>query len=103
MKLGETLEKLINSSLSMKGEFDEMKKQLKDKAVVGSSGGGMVKVHVNGALEIINIEFEQDVLEGGDRVMLVELIKSATNKAREASSSVKPAVVARVRSSGAAL
>lgn len=47
--------------------------------VVGEAGGGLVKVHATGALEITRVEIDESA--GDDLEMLEDLITAATNEA----------------------
>lgn len=78
----------------MKGNFGDMMKQAQalqasmQKAqaeiaaleVVGESGGGMVKITMNGRHEVRRVQIEPAVI-GEDREMLEDLIAAATNDA----------------------
>ena len=47
----------------------------------GDAGAGMVKVKVNGRMELIVCEISEDVFKSHDREMLEDLIKAAVNQA----------------------
>jgi DNA-binding YbaB/EbfC family protein len=48
--------------------------------VEAASGGGMVKVKVNGAEEIVDIKIEKDVINPDDKGMLEDLVLAAANE-----------------------
>lgn len=50
------------------------------RTVEASAGGGMVKVTVNGRLEVVHLHIEPQVLEGGDVEMLQDLVVAAVNQ-----------------------
>jgi len=56
--------------------------------VEGASGGGEVKVTVNGRLEVVSVRIDPELLKDGDAELLEELVAAAVNagmsKAREA-------------------
>jgi nucleoid-associated protein EbfC len=56
--------------------------------VEGASGGGEVKVQVNGRLEVVAVRIDPDLLKEGDAELLEDLVTAAVNagmsKAREA-------------------
>jgi DNA-binding YbaB/EbfC family protein len=62
------------------GEFQEKLGRLK---VTGSSGGGMVEVEINGRMEVQELRIAPEVMEGGDREMLQDLVVAAFNSALE--------------------
>ena len=47
----------------------------------GDAGAGMVRVRVNGHMEILSCTLSDEALRGGDREMLEDLIKAAVNQA----------------------
>lgn len=51
------------------------------KTVEASAGGGMVTAVVSGRLELVRLHIEPQVLEGGDREMVQDLIIAAVNQA----------------------
>ena len=58
----------------------QAKDELQNKYVEGSSGGGMVRVRMNGEFEIDDISIEEEILKG-DNAMLKDLIIAAFNDA----------------------
>jgi hypothetical protein len=47
----------------------------------GDAGGGMVKVKVNGHMEVLRCEVSDELLKMNDREMLEDLIRGAVNVA----------------------
>ena len=63
---------------------DRLKKAKENLGVLtlsSESGGGMVKVTVNGNRQILKIEVENSLIKPEDKEMLQDLIVAATNKA----------------------
>jgi DNA-binding YbaB/EbfC family protein len=56
--------------------------------VEGASGGGEVKIQVNGRLEVVSVRIDPELLKEGDAELLEDLVAAAVNagmsKAREA-------------------
>ncbi len=48
-----------------------------DQEVEGQAGGGVVKVRVTGALDIVGVSIEPEVVEAGDVQMLEDLVMAA--------------------------
>ncbi|MCB0346602.1 MAG: YbaB/EbfC family nucleoid-associated protein [Bdellovibrionales bacterium] len=65
----------------MQQGMTQVREDLKHKEVEASVGGGMVKVKMNGAHEVIAITIEKEVVNPDDVSMLQDLIKSAVNEA----------------------
>jgi DNA-binding YbaB/EbfC family protein len=60
---------------------EQLQKQMETTVVEASAGGGMVAVKMNGAKKLISIQIEQEVVAGGDKEMLQDLIVAAVNEA----------------------
>ncbi|MCP5062818.1 MAG: YbaB/EbfC family nucleoid-associated protein [Ignavibacteriae bacterium] len=68
----------------MQAEMEKAQAELANKTVSAESGGGMVKATCNGQKEIISLEIDEEVANGGDKEMMEDLIVAAVNKALEA-------------------
>jgi DNA-binding YbaB/EbfC family protein len=64
----------------MQSKLQKLDVELKERVVEAASGGGMVKVKVNGAEEIVDIKVEKDVINPDDKGMLEDLILAAVNE-----------------------
>ncbi len=64
-------------------EVEQLKVRLAQLSAEGDAGGGMVKVKVNGQMIVQAVTLSDEALNGGDRELLEELIKAATNQAIE--------------------
>ncbi len=81
-KFAETLKNLF----LVKSKLDELQKVLKDKRVTAEVGGGMVRVVMDGQQNVIDIEFDDELLK--DKKMLHDLLISALNEAKRKSQEV---------------
>ncbi len=59
----------------------QMQSQLQTARVEGQAGGGMVKVTLNGAYEVVALKIEPTVVDKEDVTMLEDLIRAAFNDA----------------------
>jgi DNA-binding YbaB/EbfC family protein len=59
----------------------QVQEVLESKTVVAESGGGMVKVTVNGKQQLTNIHIDKEVVNPADTEMLEDLVLAAANKA----------------------
>jgi DNA-binding YbaB/EbfC family protein len=75
--MGQLMKQANQMQLRMKKAQDEIAKMEFD----GSSGGGAVKVKVNGDNKILKMEISEEVMKAGDVEMLQDLIMTATNDA----------------------
>lgn len=62
-------------------EMEKLQQRLPQLTAEGDAGAGMVKVRVNGRLEMTACVLSDEVIGSGDREMLEDLIKAATNQA----------------------
>lgn len=60
---------------------EELQRQMEQTEIEASSGGEMVSVKMNGNKHLLSIEIDPEVLGGGDREMLQDLIVAAVNEA----------------------
>jgi DNA-binding YbaB/EbfC family protein len=60
---------------------ERMQAQLREKAVVGSAGGGMVKVSVNGLYEVLSVSIDKAAIDPADPAMLEDLVRAAVSQA----------------------
>ena len=70
--------------------LEQKQEELNAREFSASSGGGMVKVTVNGAREVLSVEIDPQCVDPDDVEMLQDLVLSAVNGAlKEAASTVE--------------
>lgn len=78
---------LLKQAQKMQQEMSRVQEGLKDRVVEGTSGGGMVTVHVNGNIDVLAIKINPEAIDPDDVEMLEDLIlgavKQGVEKARE--------------------
>lgn len=74
--------KLMKQAQEMQAKMAQVQEELARKEVEGSSGGGMVKVRMNGQQEVLSVVFDPEVFGEGDKEMLEDLVVAAINEAR---------------------
>ncbi len=62
-------------------EMEEAQKELEEKEVTATAGGGAVEVTVSGKHEVTKIKLSEEVVDPDDIEMLEDLIMAATNEA----------------------
>ena len=72
---------IMKQAQKMQKKMAEMQESLSEKTLEVSSGGGAVKVTVNGEKKIIDLIISQDVIDPEETEMLQDLIISAVNEA----------------------
>lgn len=64
-------------------KYQELSSQVEQMEVEASSGGGMVRVRVNGRMELVDIHIKPECVDPQDVELLQDLIKSAMREAQE--------------------
>jgi len=71
----------MKQAQKMQQEMGRIQEESKKKTVEAAAGGGMVVVVANGAMEIVSIKIEKDVVNPDDIEMLQDLVVAAVNEA----------------------
>jgi hypothetical protein len=72
---------LLAKAKQMQTRIAEMQRDLAQRRVEGTAGGGMVTVVATGDLRILEVRIEPSLLASGDREMLQDLTAAAVNAA----------------------
>jgi DNA-binding YbaB/EbfC family protein len=67
----------------LREEMERFQQHLGQVVAEGDAGAGMVKVRVNGRMEVLGCRLSEDAFRPQDRELLEDLIKAATNQALE--------------------
>jgi nucleoid-associated protein EbfC len=80
MNFGEMMEMLRNPQ-AMQARLTELREKTERVTAAGSSGGGMVRVTLNGAFEMLACEISPEAMAAGDAALLADLLRAAFNDA----------------------
>jgi nucleoid-associated protein EbfC len=76
--------------MKMMGKMKEVQARMKEAqdnlvkiTATGESGGGMVKVTVNGKKQIVAIDIDAAILKADDKILIQDLVVAAVNKASD--------------------
>jgi DNA-binding YbaB/EbfC family protein len=94
MNFAEIMEMLRNPQ-AMQARVNELRDKTERIRATGSSGGGMVRVSLNGAMEMLSCEISPELVAGGDAALLQDLVRGAFN---DAAAKVKEAIQAELSS-----
>ena len=72
---------ILKQAQAMQEQIAKIQEQAAAKTVVGSAGGGMITVTANGAMEIVSVKIDPEVIKSNDAEMLQDLVTAATNDA----------------------
>ena len=73
------MSKMLKQAQEMQKRMETVQNELGDIVIDADSGGGMVKVKINGNLELKELNIQDEVLEE-DKEMIEDLVISAVNK-----------------------
>lgn len=68
---------LFKNLQSLQSQMTGMQDKMKDVSAVGTSGGDMVSIEMNGAMEVIKVTISPDIVDPEDITMLEDLILAA--------------------------
>ncbi len=74
---------LMRQAKKLEKAMADAKEKLADVVVDAESGGGLVKVRMNGRYEVVKIEIDPQAIDPGERAMLEDLVTAAVNAAVE--------------------
>ncbi len=72
---------LMKQAQKMQRQMEETTKELEEKEVTATAGGGAVEVTVSGKKEVVKVKLSEEVVDPDDIEMLEDLIVAATNEA----------------------
>ncbi|MCI8327810.1 MAG: YbaB/EbfC family nucleoid-associated protein [Lachnospiraceae bacterium] len=72
---------IMKQAQKMQKQMEEATKELQEKEVTSTAGGGVVEVTVSGKKEITKIKIDPEAVDPDDVEMLEDLIMAATNEA----------------------
>ena len=74
---GQNMQSIMRQAQKMQEDLEKAQKELEQTQVVGSAGGEMVKVTMNGKKEFISISLKREAVDPDDVEMLEDLISAA--------------------------
>lgn len=72
---------IMRQAQKLQQEMGKIQEESRKKTIEASAGGGMVTVTANGAMEIVSIKIDREVVNPDDIEMLQDLIVAAVNEA----------------------
>jgi DNA-binding YbaB/EbfC family protein len=72
---------IMKQAQAMQERLAKVQAEVATKTVQASSGGGIVTVAVNGALEVLSVKIDPEFVKSNDVEMLQDLVLAATNEA----------------------
>lgn len=75
------LASLMRGATEISSKMESLSNTLRERRVVGSAGGDMVRVEMNGLAQVTRVTLDPTLISGGDRELAETLICAATNQA----------------------
>ena len=75
------MQNMMKQMQKMQRNMAKIQEELAQTPVEGTAGGGVVKVTVNGANQVLSVELAPEVVDPDDIEMLQDLIITAVNEA----------------------
>lgn len=79
--MAKNMNNLLKQAQQMQQKITTLQKELETREMDISSGGGMVKIKINGKQEILEMKIDKECVDPSDVAMLEELIQTAVNQA----------------------
>ncbi len=74
---------LLKQAQEMQRQLENARKDLAQTVVQGSAGGGAVRVEVSGDRKLLKLEISEEVVAGGDRALVEDLVLAAVRDGME--------------------
>lgn len=87
---------LLKQAQMMQKKMRDAEAQLQERIVEGSSGGGVVKVYLNGLQEVQGVKIQPDAVDPADVEGLEDLVMTAMKQAIQASRAMRDAEMKKV-------
>ncbi len=68
---------LLKQAQEMQRQLDKVREELREEVVVGTAGGGAVRVEVNGDGQVQAVHVDDEVVQSADKGMLEDLLLGA--------------------------
>ncbi len=78
---GGNLQQLMKQAQKMQQEMQEAKEEIANTEFVGSAGGGMVEIKMNGERKVLSVSIKPEVIDVDDKEMLEDLVMASLNDA----------------------
>lgn len=72
---------LMKQAQKMQKQMEEATKELEEKEITATAGGGAVEVTITGKKEVTRVKLAEEVVDPDDIEMLEDLIMAAANEA----------------------
>lgn len=79
------MNQMMKQAQKMQAKLATLQKELEQREIEATSGGGMVTARVNGKQELLELKIDKECVDPNDVEMLEELVMTAVNQAMKES------------------
>ncbi|HYW81063.1 MAG TPA: YbaB/EbfC family nucleoid-associated protein [Thermoguttaceae bacterium] len=72
---------LLKQAQQIGGQMQGLSEEMKSRRATGAAGGGMVEIEINGAMEVLKCQIDEQLVAGGDRELIEDMVVAAMNQA----------------------
>ena len=94
--MSKMLGNLMKQAQKMQEQVAQLQKELANRTVEATAGGGMVKVIANGNQQVISVKIDPTVVDPAEIEMLEDLVVAAVNEALRKAQEMTAAEVSRL-------
>jgi len=76
------IQSMLKKAQQLQAKMTQVQEELKTREVIGSAGGGKVKITMNGAQEVTAITIDPEVVKSDETDLLEDLVLAAFRDAR---------------------
>jgi DNA-binding YbaB/EbfC family protein len=87
---------LLRQAQQMQSRMAKLESELKERVLEGTSGGGAVKVYVNGGLEVVGVKLAKEAVDPEDVETLEDLVQTAVSQALKKARELKDSEMAKI-------
>ncbi len=87
---------LLRQAQQMQSRMAKLESELKERVLEGTSGGGAVKVYVNGGLEVVGVKLQKEAVDPEDVETLEDLVQTAVSQALKKARELKDSEMAKI-------
>ena len=72
---------LLKQAQQIGGQMGQLTEEMRKRRVIGTAGGGMVEIEINGLIEVFRCSIDPQLVAQNDRELLEDLVVAAVNQA----------------------
>lgn len=72
---------LLKQAHQIGGQMNQLTEEMRQRRVMGTAGGGMVEIEVNGLMEALKCRIDPQLFAQNDRELIEDLVVAAMNQA----------------------